>query len=104
MRVAGAGEQRKSETAESLELARPELLETRERRRPEEVLGDRPGHVARLRLHGFLADLGKVTGLVGHATLLAAHADRARLAGIARAEPTVEADDASRLAALPEDV
>ena len=104
MRVAGAGEQRKPETAETLELARPELLEAHERRRPEDLFGDRPGHVARLRLHGFLADLGEVTGLVGHAALLPAHADPARLAGVARAEAAVETDDAARLAPLPEDV
>ena len=104
MRVAGAGEQRKPETAETLELARPELLEAHERRRPEDLFGDRPGHVARLRLHGLLADLGEVTRLVGHAALLPAHADRARLAGVARAEAAVETDDAPRLAPLPEDV
>src|SRR5207245_4528549 len=65
---------------------------------------DRRGHVARLRLHRLLAHLGETARLVRHPALLPAHAERARLAGVARAEPAVEAEETARLAALAQHV
>ena len=104
VRVTRAGDDRKDETAEAFELARAEPLEARERCRPEEVLRDRAGHIAGLRLHGLLADLGEVADLVPHAAELPAHPEPARLARVARTQPAVEAEEAARLAPLAEDV
>src|SRR5262249_62246799 len=59
-------------------------------------------HAATLGLHGFLAALREVPRLVHHPAALAAHAERARLAGVPRAEPAVERDEAAGLAALAE--
>src|SRR5205823_14627819 len=65
---------------------------------------ERRDHVTRLRLRRVLAHLGEVSRLVHHPALLPAHAERARLAGVARAEPAVEAEEAARLAALAQHV
>ena len=64
-----------------LEAGGPEPLHRRDRRGREPPLGNGTGHVAGLRLHRLLADLREVAGLVHHPALLAAHAERARLAG-----------------------
>src|SRR2546425_38912 len=82
----------------------PEPLGAHERHGPEELLPDRAGHVAGLRLHGLLADLGEVTSLVRHAAELAAHSHPARLARVPRTQPSVETEEAARLPSLAEDV
>ena len=64
----------------------------------------RPLHVGDHRLERLLADLGEVAGLIDHAAGLAAHADRAGLAGVFRPHRLPEGPHASRLAGLLEGV
>ena len=104
MSVAVLGEQREAEPAEPFEPYRAELGEAGDRGRTEVVFGNRGRHVAGLSLHRFLAHLGEMAGLVDHPALLAAHAERAGLAGVARAQPAIEWHDATRLAPLAEHV
>ena len=58
-------------------------------------------HVGDHRLHRLLADLGELPCLVDHAPLLAAHAQRAGLAGVASSHRLPELEQAARLPRLP---
>ena len=61
-------------------------------------------HIRDLGLQALFADLGKMPGLIDHATSQATHADRARLARVVRRHAAREPDDAARLARLRERV
>ena len=68
------------------QLPRRQRPEPRDIHLFKELAADRALHVGGHRLHRFLADFGKVAGLVDHAPELAAHPDRTRLARILRAQ------------------
>ena len=92
---------RLDEPAAGFQLARRKLLQLARRIALPEVAADGALHVGDHRLQALLADLGKMAQLVDHAAALAAHAQRARLAGVLRAHGPPELEDAAGLAGLP---
>jgi hypothetical protein len=81
------------EASHVLEISRCELP-----KRVEAVSGEEGGryailHVGGHGLHGFLADLWKLPGFVGHAAMLPAHAQGTRFAGVPGAHGPQGLDD-----------
>jgi len=81
--LARFGHDREGEPAEPLDPERRHPGQLVERRPREERLVDRRDHVAGLHLYRLLAHLGEAAHLVDHAAAGAAHAQGARLAGVA---------------------
>ena len=91
---------RLDEPAAGFELARRKLLQIACGILLPEVAVDGALHVGDHRLQAFFADFRKVAQLVDHAAALAAHAQRAGLAGILAAHGPPELEDAAGLAGL----
>ena len=98
--VVGTGVERMDDSARGLELARRKRAKFLETVAPEEFAAKAVLHVGGHGLEGFLADFGPVTGLVAHAALLTAHAERAGLAGVLRSHGAPEPGPADAIGDL----
>ena len=98
--VERTGIQRRGDPTGRLELARGERTQLLVGVLLEEPRLDPARHVRDHRLQRLLADLGEVARLVDHAAGLAAHAERAGLAGVVRPHRLPELEDAAGLPAL----
>ena len=99
--IARPGQHRERDPAQAFEFRGGEGFHATERQRLQQRLADARLHVASLCLDGLLAHLGETSRLVHHAPVRPSHPQRAGLAGIPAAHPSVEGERAAGGKRLP---